>query len=571
MKNFFTDNPSLNDQLHHPMLQRIIAYREGDFHEAARYPYAPVDAADALLCYRLTMEQMGALCGEVFSPAASLVDRQGCSVNEGRAYLGEAMRQHLDRLTACGLWGMTLDRSQGGLNLPTSLFVMATELIARADSSLACMWALQNCAETIAKFGSEEQRTTYLKRIAQGATCAMVLTEPNAGSDLQSLQLKASWDEQSGRWLLNGVKRFITNGDADLKLILARSEADSHDGRGLSLFLHDKAWGGVTVRRIEHKLGIRGTATCELHFQDAPVELVGQRRMGLIKYVMGLMNAARLGIGAQAVGIAEAAWREAMAFARERRQFGKRIAELTPIGEMLALNRARLDAMRALLYETARTVDIVDGLAGKADPTTDEQMELRHLRQRNDLYTPILKLMAGEYCNTICYDALQIHGGAGYMTDFAIERLVRDARVVTLYEGTSQLQVVAALRHTMDGLLGEELRQMAHELMHREGLTNEKRKAVSLVEKFSEAVRAVATMNGGSERHGRRLVECGGVILMALCLVAEAERNEALTTSAALFMVEAEGMVANHTRRIFSLEDSHWEATAQWLERVLSK
>lgn len=560
MKNFFNDNSLLQHYLRHPAMERIIALREGRFEEAAHYPFAPHDTADAHLCYRLAMEQLGALCGEAFAPEAATVDREGCRVEEGRARYGEAMQRHLERLTESGFWALSLPRNHEGLNFPTTLFVMATELIARADSSLACLWALQNCGQTIALAGNDEQRSSYLRRIAHGATCAMLLTEPNAGSDLQSARLEATFDEERQQWYLNGVKRFITNGDADLKLILARSEAGSSDGRGLSLFLHDKAWGGVTVRRTEHKLGIRGTATCELHFHNTPVELVGVRRMGLIKYVMALMNSARLGIGAQAVGIAEAALREAEQYAREREQFGKSIATLAPIQELLALGRARLEACRALLYETARMVDLIDGLSTKADLNAEELAELRHRRQLCDLYTPILKLMAGEYCNSICYDALQVHGGAGYMADFPIERLVRDARVVTIYEGTSQMQVVAALRHTMDGMLVEELHQLSRTLFGHGVLQNEKRRLAALVNKFSEAVRAVATMNGGSERHGRRLVECGGVLLMSLLLVAEAEREPQLVSSASLFVTEADSLLAAHTRRITALTDNHWAA-----------
>lgn len=557
MKNYYTDNDRLQRQLEHPALRRLIDLREAGYGDAARYDYAPATAEEALTGYREALRILGELCGEVIAPNARKVDLEGPRCEAGRVEYAAGTAENHRLLVESGLYGMSLARRYGGLNFPTVLFAMASELIARADASMNNLWALQNCAETIAEFGTEEQAERFLRRVTAGATCSMDLTEPDAGSDLQSAALRASFDEERGEWLLNGVKRFITNGDAEIKLVLARSEAGTSDGRGLSLFLYDRTRGGMTVRRIEHKLGIVGSPTCELVFEDAPAELIGVRRMGLIKYVLSLMNEARLGIGAQAVGIAEEAYRQADRYARERKQFGRPIIELTAVGELLLTMRTRIDASRELLYATARQVDLAQGLQHKATREGglegDERQEMRAAQQRADMYTPILKLMAGEYCNQIAYDAIQVFGGSGYVKDFEVERLYRDARVVTIYEGTSQLQVIAAMKYIANGALVRDLLAHGERCAAIAGFAHEKRVLHTLTEQVAELINTTeAEGEAFTEFHARRLVECGGAVLMGYLLL-EAADDERSCLSLRHYLAEARSTVAAHTARIGAL------------------
>lgn len=562
MSNFFTDNAALERVLRHPALLEIAAMQEGDFGEASRYDFAPRNIEETLADYREIMLHVGGICGDVIAPNARAVDLQGPRLEQGRVVYAEGTQENHRRMVQAGLYGMTLERCFGGLNLPMTLFVMASELVARADGSFACLWALQNCAETIAAFGSEEQKQRYLPQIAAGATCSMDLTEPDAGSDLQAASLRASWCEERQCWLLNGVKRFITNGDADLKLVLARSEPTSNDGRGLSLFLVARSSGGVRVRRLEKKLGIRGSATCELVFEDAPAELLGTRRLGLIRYVASLMNAARLGIGAQAVGIAEAALREAEAYAAERRQFGKPIHAITAVAAMLTRMRTHLCASRTLLYATARQVDLARGYSRlqRQRPLTEQEAQHSKASQlRADLYTPLLKLMAGESCNRIAYDALQIFGGAGYMQDFPIERLYRDARVVTIYEGTSQMQVVAAMKYVGNGTLSRHLHNLLTTLQESGRQHKEVERLHGLVTRYDAMVATVEQGDGeGLEFHARRIVECGAMALMSLLGFLETEEQEQLETMCH-YLLLSEATFDFH-ERIIGVEGPHQES-----------
>lgn len=344
MENFYKDNDRLKHQLSHPLLREIVALRENNYAESAEYACAPTDFEDAVECYDKAMEVFGEICAETIAVNAPKVDKQGPSCENGRVTYADGTQENHRVLTEASFYGLSLPRKYDGLNFPTVLSIMASEMVARADAGFQNIWSLQDCAETINEFGDEELKAAMLPRISKGATCSMDLTEPDAGSDLQSAMLKATWDEANNTWRLNGVKRFITNGDADIKLVLARSEEGTTDARGLSLYVYDKQWGGVTVRRIEHKLGIKGSPTCELVFDNAPAKLIGNRRMGLIKYVMSLMNGARLGIGAQSVGISEAALQAAKRYASERKQFGKAIIELAPVYEMIGVMQAKLDA-----------------------------------------------------------------------------------------------------------------------------------------------------------------------------------------------------------------------------------
>ena len=437
MMNFYTDNESLSFYLHHPEMDQVVAVREKNYAEAGVHPEAPASAEEAVAQYEMALKLLGSIAGDVIAPNAEAVDHEGPKLEGGRVHYAPGTRRNLDVLIQSGLYGISLERRFNGLNFPRTAVVMAAEMIARADVGFATIWGLTDCADTVQEFGSDALKEKYLPRICQGATCSMDLTEPDAGSDLQSVRLKATYDEVAGCWRLNGVKRFITNGDADLHLVLARSEEGSTDGRGLSYFLFDRADGGMVVRRIENKMGIKGSPTCELQFTNAPCQIVGERRLGLIKYVMSLMNGARLGVAAQSVGLCEAACREAEAYAASREQFGHPINQFVAVQDLLDQMRARTDGARSLMYETARYVD----LAASSRPAS----------RIADILTPLVKLNASEFANQCAYDCIQVHGGSGFMKEYACERLYRDARILSIYEGTSQLQVVAAMKGIASG------------------------------------------------------------------------------------------------------------------------
>lgn len=529
MANFFEDNPSLLFQLDHPLMQRIVELKENHFSGENREAYAPQDYADALENYRQVLGIVGEICGDVLAANAERVDAEGPTVVDGRVHYHPGTQQNHDALAQAGLYGMSLPREFGGLNFPMVPYVMAAELVSRADGGFANIWGLQDCAETINEFASDEQRRQYLPLANQGKTFAMGLTEPDAGSDLQAVMLKAHYDEKRGTWLLNGVKRFITNGDADVSLVMARSEEGTTDARGISLFLYDnKKTDCVRVRRIEHKMGIIGSPTCELVFKDAPAELVGERKLGLIKYVMSLMNGARLGVAAQSVGIAEAATREAEKYANEREQFGKLIKNIPAVREMLLMMRAKTDAIRALLYETTRYVDIYKSLLHiqrERTLTKEERNELKEYTRLAEMFTPLAKLFGSEFCNQVTYDAVQVHGGTGYMRDFPVERLYRDARITNIYEGTSQLQVVAAIRSVMTGLLTQRLTFFAQQVKG-EAFAAEAKLLAALTEELTQSIEQVQKAENPNyiDFHARRLVEIGGFIAIAYLLILDSER-----------------------------------------------
>ena len=436
MENFYIDNNDLKFHLGHPLMKKIVALKENNFVDKDTYDYAPIDFEDAIDSYDKVLEIVGEICGSIIGPNAESVDAEGPQVINDRVKYARGTAQNHQTLAEAGLYGMSLPRKYSGLNFPMVPYVMAAELVSRADAGFANIWGLQDCAETLHEFASEELKMRYLPQTADGKTYAMDLTEPDAGSDLQSVMLKAHYDEKQGTWLLNGVKRFITNGDADISLVLARSEEGTSDARGLSLFVYDKKHNAMKVRRIEHKLGIIGSPTCELVFTNAPAELVGDRKMGLIKYVMSLMNGARLGVGAQSVGLSEAAYREAVKYANERTQFGKAIIKFPAVYEMLTDMRVKLHASRSLLYETSRFVDVYKAymhLANERKLEKEEREDMKEYQKLADAFTPLLKMITSEYSNQIAYDSLQIHGGAGFMIDFPIERIYRDERITTIY------------------------------------------------------------------------------------------------------------------------------------------
>lgn len=528
MANFYTDNKALKLHLQHPLMQKIVSLKERDFADADKFDYAPVDFADAMDNYERVLEIVGELCGTTIAENAEGVDHEGPKVENGRVTYASGTQQNLDACRKAGLMGMSMPRRFGGLNFPITPYIMAADIVSRADTGFENLWGLQDCAETLYEFGSEEQRERYIPRVCEGETMSMDLTEPDAGSDLQSVMLKAT-EMPDGSWRLNGVKRFITNGDADIHLVLARSESGTKDGRGLSMFIYDKRQGGVDVRRIENKMGIKGSPTCELVYKNAKAELCGSRRLGLIKYVMALMNGARLGIAAQSVGVSEIAYREADAYARDRKQFGKAIIEFPAVREILATMKAKLDASRCLLYETSRYVDIYkayEDIARERSLTPEERQEMKLYNKLADACTPLAKGLTSEYCNQNAYDCIQIHGGSGFMKDYACERVYRDARITSIYEGTTQLQVVAAIRHVLTGTYaqlveGYQQMEVAPELMPQKKMLD------VMFAKYQDAVEAVKAVNETdyTDFMARRLVEMAGDCVMGYLLVTDASRN----------------------------------------------
>lgn len=547
MNNFYKDNDRLKRQMTHPMMKRIVALKEDGYTQSREYRSAPENFNDAIDSYDKVMEVLGEICADTIAKNASDVDAEGPRCEHGRVTYASGTQRNHEMLTRSGLYGLTQPRRYDGLNFTTVLFVMASEMVARADAGFCNIWSLQGCVDIIREFGDEELKAEFIPRIAHGATCSMDLTEPDAGSDLQSAMLKATWSEERGMWLLNGVKRFITNGDADIKLVLARSESGTADARGLSCFVYDRSWGGVTVRRIEHKMGIKGSPTCELAFNDAPAKLLGSRGLGLIKYVMSMMNGARLDIGAQSVGIMEAALREAIRYANERRQFGVPIATFPAVYSMLGRMQAKLDGSRALLYETARYVDIAKTLAAKSELTDDERAEMRRASKYADMFTPMLKLMAGEYSNEVAYDAVQVYGGSGFIKEFSVERLYRDARVTTLYEGTSQMQVVAAARYAVSGVLLGRIREYEADAAVMDIGVKAKVRLRKMTDEFERMCEAVAAMEGDAKSyHARNLVETGARIVIAYLLMMDSKSDgrAALSASVYLDMAEAQNLQA---------------------------
>lgn len=539
--NFYTDNENLSFYLHHPEMEQVVAVKEKNYAEAGIHPEAPANAEEAVEQYDMVMRLLGDIAGDVIAPNAEEVDHVGPSLVDGHVEYAPGTRRNLDALIQSGLYGMALERKYNGLNFPRVVEVMAAEMIARADVGFATIWGLQDCAETIQHFANEELKDKYLPRIYQGATCSMDLTEPDAGSDLQSVRLKATWDEASNCWRLNGVKRFITNGDADLHLVLARSEEGTNDGRGLSYFVFDKADGGMTVRRIENKMGIKGSPTAELQFTNAPAQIVGERRLGLIKYVMSLMNGARLGVGAQSIGLCEAACREAEAYAASREQFGHAINQFVAVQDLLDQMRARTDGTRSLMYETARYVDLSSNSKAASRVA--------------DILTPLVKLNASEFANRCAYDCIQVHGGSGFMKEYACERLYRDARILSIYEGTSQLQVVAAMKGIASGAYLKQIE--SYDARVAEGLAAQPnaemqhsldvlRKATGFYSKLYDLAAAEGTTSERFEHSTRALTEVLSNIIMGYLLLLDSQRDARFLKSCKYFVKESIGQVSQH-------------------------
>lgn len=438
-------------------LETIVRHLEHDFQSDD--PHALRSLAEATEWYSMLLENAGRIAGEFIAPRAEAVDEQGCSFENGVVRWAPETMENMQTLSDAGYMGALLERRFGGLALPVSVNTIIVEMVSQADASLMNLYGLQDIAVTLQKFGDEDQKQRVLPRFAKGEVSgAMALTEPDAGSDLQAVNLKAI--EKDGKWYLDGVKRFITNGSGDIHLVLARSEPGTTGGRGLSMFLYEKDE-HIQVRRIESKLGIHGSPTCELQFNMAPCELVGRRKFGLIKYVMSLMNGARLAVAAQALGIAQAALDEAQAYANDREQFGKRIVAIPAVYQMLKKMQVEVETTRALLYHTAQAVDHMERYEHLAEAGEKVKSELKAATSLADFLTPLSKFTATEMANKVTYDSLQIHGGVGYMKDFSVERLCRDARITNIYEGTTQLQVVAAIGAIVSGLFEKEMETVA--------------------------------------------------------------------------------------------------------------
>ena len=558
MSNFYNDNPDLKHHLSHPLMRKIVEMKERNFSDAEKFDYAPLDYEDAMDSYEKVLEIAGEISGEIVAQNAEDVDHEGPHVVDGHVVYAKGTQKNLDALVKAGLMGISLPRRYNGLNFSLVPYIMAADMVSRADAGFVNIWGLQDCAETIYEFADEDQRQRFLPRVCAGETMAMDLTEPDAGSDLQAVMLKATYNEADGTWRLNGVKRFITNGDGHIALVLARSEEGSHDGRGLSMFIYDRNDGGVTVRRIENKMGIKGSPTCELVFKNAKAELCGARRMGLIKYVMALMNGARLGIAALSVGVSEAAYREALSYAHDRKQFGKPIIEFPAVFEMISLMKAKLDASRSLLYETTRFVDvykIYEDIARERSLTPEERQEMKKYQRLADAFTPMAKGMGSEFCNQNAYDAVQVHGGSGFMKDYACERIYRDARITSIYEGTTQLQVVAAIRHVTTGTYLNQINAYAAEEYAPE--TSElKERLVKMTALYEEALKTVVDNKNTeyTDFHARRLVEMAGHIIMGYLLLGDTTRNEKFLKSANVYVNFGEAEVEKHHKFIMSFK-----------------
>lgn len=556
MSNFYLDNSDLRHHLTHPLMQKLVTMRERNYADAEKYDYAPFNFEDAMDSYEKVLEIAGEISGEIVAANAESVDHEGPHVVDGRVVYAQGTQKNLDALIKAGLMGISIPRRYNGLNFSLVPYIMAADMVSRADAGFVNIWGLQDCAETIYEFANEEQKAKYLPRVCAGETMAMDLTEPDAGSDLQAVMLKATYSEEDGCWYLNGVKRFITNGDGDIALVLARSEEGTKDGRGLSMFIYDKNDGGVTVRRIENKMGIKGSPTCELVFKNARAELCGSRKMGLIKYVMALMNGARLGIAAQSVGVSEAAYREALAYAKDRKQFGKAIIEFPAVYEMISVMKAKLDASRSLLYETTRFVDLYknwEDIAKERLLEDEERAEMKAYQKLADAFTPLAKGMSSEYCNQNAYDCVQVHGGSGFMKDYACERIYRDARITSIYEGTTQLQVVAAIRHVTTGSYLNKIKEYETAEINADLLPLRER-LVAMREKYEAAVVKVTETKDNEliDFMARRLVEMAGNIIMGHLLLLDTTRNEKFATSARVYINMGEAEVAKHAAFIDS-------------------
>ena len=564
MANYYTDHPEIEFHLNHPLMKRVVDLKERNYAEKDQFEDAPVNYEDDIENYKRLLDITGDVAGNIIEPNSESVDQEGPHLENGRMIYASKTFENLEATRKAGLWGLSMPRRYGGLNLPNAVFSMASEIISAADAGFQNIWSLQSCIDTLYEFGSEEQRQKYIPRICAGETMSMDLTEPDAGSDLQRVMLKATQDAD-GTWRLNGVKRFITNGDSDIHLVLARSEEGTKDGRGLSMFIYDKRDGGVTVRHIENKLGIHGSPTCELVYKNAKAELCGSTRLGLIKYVMALMNGARLGIAAQSVGVEQEAYNEGLAYAKERAQFGEKIINFPAVYDMLSRMKAKLDAGRSLLYCCARYVDIykaLEDIARDTKLTPEERQEMKKYTRLADAFTPLAKGMNSEYANQNAYDAISIHGGSGFIMEYKSQRLFRDARIFSIYEGTTQLQVVAAIRYITNGTYLGIIKEMMESEVS-DDLKALKERVGKLVELYEAAINKVKEANDQAVHDflARRLYNMTGDIIMSLLILDDATKApEMFQKSANVYVRMAEEEVLGHSAYIQNFEAEDLES-----------
>ena len=549
MANYYTDQPEIAFHLEHPLMKRIVELKERNYADKDKFEEAPVNYEDAIENYKRILDIAGDVAANIIEPNSESVDLEGPHLIDNRMHYANKTYENLDATRKAGLWGVSMPRQYGGLNLPNVVFSMLSEMISSADGGFQNIWSLQSCIDTLYEFGNDEQRAKYIPRICNGETMSMDLTEPDAGSDLQRVMLKATFDEKENCWRLNGVKRFITNGDSDIHLVLARSEEGTHDGRGLSMFIYDKRDGGVDVRHIEHKLGIHGSPTCELVYKNAKAELCGDTKMGLIKYVMALMNGARLGIAAQSVGLSSEAYKEGLNYAKERAQFGKKIITFPAVYDMLSRMKAKLDAGRSLLYQTARYVDIykaLEDIARDQKLTAEERQEMKQYTRLADAFTPLAKGINSEYANQNAYDSISIHGGSGFIMEYKCQRLYRDARIFSIYEGTTQLQVVAAVRYITNGTYLNIMKEMlANDVCDcMKDLKARVERLVALYEEALEKVKA-SECQDTIDFLARRLYNMTAGIIESLLLIEDASKApELFEKSANVFVRMTEEEVA---------------------------
>ena len=527
-------------------LKEIVEMTEENYEQSKKFNYAPVNYEDAKENYRKVLEVVGDIAANYIAPRAAQIDEEGAVFKDGKVDYAKGTKEALEMLSKAELMGMILPREYGGLNFPTTIYMMAVEIISRAEASLMNIFGLQDIGKTIAQFANDLQKQEFLPRFSTGEfTGAMALTEPDAGSDLQAVKLHAYQDE-NGNWSLRGVKRFITNGNGDVLLVLARTEPGTKDARGLSMFV---CYGdeSVKVRRIEHKLGIHGSPTCELQFNDTPAQLIGTRRFGLLKYVMYLMNRARVGIGAQSLGISQQAYEEALKYAKAREQFGKPIYNMPVVSNILIDMRVTLEANRSLFYSTCIWLDkkekleeMVESLKKEKKPFAEANERLKETLKVVAFLTPVAKYVLSESANKISYDALQIHGGTGYMKEFMVERLVRDARITNIYEGTSQLQIVAAAGGVINDVLAEyfnewEKKEYKGSLAH---LLNNLMEIRSL---FNESLKYVKDKKDINlqEVASKDLVELYTYIYVGFLLLKEANEDQRKVFTARRYILDA--------------------------------
>ena len=555
MANYYTDHPEIAFHLNHPLMKRIVELKERNYADAATHADAPVNYEDAIENYKRILDITGDITANIIAPNSEAVDQEGPHLIDNRMHYASKTLENIQATRQAGLWGVSMPRQYGGLNLPNVVFSMLSELIAAADAGFQNIWSLQSCIDTLYEFGNDDQRQRYIPRICAGETMSMDLTEPDAGSDLQRVMLKATFDEKENCWRLNGVKRFITNGDSDIHLVLA-----TRDGRGLSMFIYDKRNGGVDVRHIENKLGIHGSPTCELVYKNAKAELCGNTRMGLIKYVMALMNGARLGIAAQSVGLEQEAYNEGLAYAKERAQFGKKIITFPAVYDMLSRMKAKLDAGRSLLYQTARYVDIykaLEDIARDQKLTPEERQEMKKYTRLADAFTPLAKGINSEYANQTAYDAISIHGGSGFIMEYKCQRLYRDARIFSIYEGTTQLQVVAAIRYITNGTYLSIMKEMLEGELACDCMKALRNRVARLVELYEESIERVNAYDNQDIHDflARRLYNMTDDIIGSLLLIEDASKApELFKKSANVFVRMAEEEVIGHASYIKSFD-----------------